>query len=140
MNIKLLSGATATNGAPTAGDETVGFPLQGLAGTGRNHFVPVSGSAALILKSTAGSGTMTGTFRLWVYSTTIDDWMPYGSHTTLASRGLLNEAVAITEDPGSDQIVHAELVNGLQHFNRVYLQITAIGGTATAFDAYLVGR
>jgi hypothetical protein len=101
--------------------------------------VPLDGQAAIVVNSTAGSGTMTVTLKLWVYSNAVAEWLPYGTDATAADKGKLNEGNAIAE-VNADSIVHAELVNGLVNFDRVYLEITAIGGTSTAIDAYLVGR
>ena len=139
MQIQLLSGATATNSPPTAGSATAGFDLTGMGALGQSHRPERDTTSAIVVKSTAGSGTMTVTLRLWVYSSAISEWMPYGTHATAASKGVLNEANAIGE-VNLNSIVHAELVNGLHHFDRVYLEVTAIGGTATAVDAYLIGR
>ncbi len=139
MKIQLLSAATATNGVPTAATATAGFPLAGLAFTGLSHNVSGDNQSAIVLKSTAGSGTMTCTLKLWVYSNAVAEWMPYGTDSTDANKGLLNEGNAIGE-VNSNSLIHAELVNGLHHFDYVYLEITAIGGTATAVDAYLIGR
>lgn len=254
--IKLLSGATATN-SPPSGD-TAGFSLHERAIA--EKIAPADlRSATLLIKSTAGSGTMTGTFKIWGYSraaqtkatgtitpavqasmtdgetfvlshnfagtitaytfefdktgdgvtagnesvdisgassvaditaimttainasevritatdgttttnVTADDygpdqnisitedmangsatgmsggalgaWFPLGTNSTAASKGLLNEGNAIGET-SADAIVHAEIINNLHHFDRVYLEVTAIGGTATAFDAWLIGR
>jgi len=143
MNIQLLDGATATNGVPTAGDKTAGFLLGGLgtAGGGKGLNVPGDGQCAFILKSTAGSDTMTATVKLWVWSDAISEWAPYGTDSTAASKGILNEGNAIAEfSDVADRLLHVELVNGLVNFEAIYAQLTAIGGTDTAVDAYLVGR
>ena len=139
MKIKLLDGVTAANNPPTAGSATVGFPLTGLGTTGMSHNVPSDGVCALVLESTAGSGTMTVTVKIWVYSDAIADWMPYGTDSTAANRGVMNEANAIDEVV-SDKLRHTELVAGLDNYERIYAEVTAIGGTATAVDLWLVGR
>lgn len=139
MKIRLLNEATATNGAPSAA--TDGFSLRGQAASaaGESNEPPWGSTAAIAINSTAGSGTMTGTFKLWVYANATAVWMPYGTDATAANKGLLNEGNAIGET-GTDTIRHTELVNGLWHYDRVYLEITAIGGTGPAFTAYLFGR
>jgi len=139
MKIKLLDGATATNGVPTDGDATVGFPLAGLGFTGLSHDVPNDGVCGLTLESTAGSATMTVTVKIWVYAAAVGNWVPFGSHATAASRGLINEGNAIDE-VAADLLRHTELITGLDNYERIYAEITAIGGTATAVDLYVHGR
>ena len=138
MKIQLLSAATATNSAPTAGTATVGFPLKGAAFTGQAHGVPNAGEAALSLKSTAGSGTMTVTIKIWVWVDAMSEWVPLGSHATASLKGVINEGNAIGE-VAANSLLHTELVSGLQHFGRIYAEITAIGGTSTAVDLWVHG-
>lgn len=140
MYLKLLNAATATNSPPSGA--TAGFDL----GYGKNPGSPDQGmvfngqtECILLIRSTAGSGTMTGTFKLWGYSVVAGAWFPLGVHATDASRGLVNDANAVGENQ-SDSIQHAEVVESLRHFQRVYLEITAIGGTATAFSAWIVAN
>lgn len=134
--IQLLNAATATNSPPSGA--TAGFPLKdktpGKAPNFRWNHYP---SGVIHVQSTAGTGTMTVTLRLWGYSKATSTWLPLGSNATMATRGVLNLGNAITED-GSDNLCHAEPVTGLGSFTRVYLEITAIGGTNTAVSAYLV--
>lgn len=92
-----------------------------------------------LIYSTAGSGTMSVTCRLWGYHPTPNRWFPLGSSSTESNRGVLNEQSAIDED-GADNIVHAEVVAGLSAFTRIYAQITTIGGTTPTVSAYLIGR
>jgi len=66
-------------------------------------------------------------------------WFPLGTSSTDADKGKLNEGNAMGET-AADQISHSEPVLNLHHLDRVYLEITAIGGTATAIDAWLTGR
>lgn len=118
----ILQGAAATNGAPS-----------GLVGFVRPTYVD---QAVLLLKSTAGSGTMTVTCKLWGYSIQTATWYPLGTGATAANKGLINEGNAIGET-GTDVIAHAEPVSSLFAFERLYLEITSIGGTGTAIAAYL---
>lgn len=135
MFLRLLNAATATNSPPSGA--TAGVSLRqrqpGVDGgnwRGKNDGV-------ILVKSTAGSGTMTVTLRVWGYSNLTSAWHPLGSDaTTVANRGVLNEEGAIAED-GADNLVHAEPISGLGAFTRIYLEITAIGGTSTAVTSYL---
>lgn len=132
--IRLVNAATGTNGAPSTATDGVSLRtrqpgLDGASWRGRN-------SGVILLKSTAGSGTMTVTVRMWAYSPLTAAWHPLGSSGTEADRGKLNGGNAIDED-GSDNVVHAEPVSGLGAFTRLYSEITAIGGTATAITIYL---
>lgn len=128
MAQQLLTDATATNSAPSGA----------LAGVGLADFRGLD-TVALMVNSTAGSGTMTVTLKLWVYSEANSTWMPAGTDATAANKGLLNGGNAIPEGPNADSITHTEIIANLRHYDRAYLEITAIGGTATAVSAYLVG-
>jgi hypothetical protein len=119
--ITLLTAATATNSAPTAVTDGVELPYE-------------TDLATLFLHSTAGSGTMTVTCKLWGWNNKLAKWYPLGTNATAASKGLINEGNAIGET-GTDSIRHAEVVAGLRNIQRLYLEITAIGGTATAITA-----
>jgi hypothetical protein len=119
--ITLLSAATATNSAPTAATDGAAIP----------HLCDV---ATLFLHSTAGSVTMTVTCKLWGYNTQLAKWYPLGTNATAASKGLLNEGNAMGET-GTDSIRHCEALAGLRAIQRLYLEITAIGGTSTAITA-----
>lgn len=132
MQLKVLNEATATNSPPTLAAD--GFEM------GRNNNSTPKGITSLIVASTAGSDAMTVTLKLWVYSRISATWMPYGTDATAANKGLLNQGNAIPEGPIADSIDHTELINGLQNYDRVYVEITAIGGTATAISAWLTER
>lgn len=138
MNIKLLSGATATSAVPTAA--TDGFSLRpDRSDSTQKLGAGTFSDAVLFLKSTAGSGTMTVTVKLWVYNDFAAAWAPLGTHATDATRGRINEGNAIGE-VDTDSLRHTERVNALEHYDRVYAQVTAIGGTATAVDLWLLAR
>jgi hypothetical protein len=140
MYLQLLTAATATSLAPALA--TDGFALRRSAADAaegfREDFNSVKNPLALCAKSTAGSAVMTVTLRLWVYSA-LTGWAPFGTHATGATRGVINGGAAIDEAE-SDLIRHAEIVTGLCAFERVYLQVSAIGGTDTAVSAYLLAR
>ena len=128
--IQLLDDATATNGAPSAASDGVALP-------------PRWGDATALVRSTAGSGTMSVTIKLWVYwdgsadgSTDAVGWYPLGTNSTAADKGKLNEQSAIGET-SADLIAHAERVVGLNAFTRAYAEVTAIAGTATAISVWL---
>lgn len=139
MKLKILSAATATNSAPSG--NSAGFPLRrGAAGQAQGEGLADDvDSAVLQVASTAGSGTMTVTLKLWGYSSVTGGWHPFGTHATDATRGIINEGNAIGE-VATDLLRHAEMVAGLTAFERIYLEVTAIGGTATAVSAWLVAR
>lgn len=128
--IQLLDDATATNSAPTAATDGVALP-------------PAWGDAIVLVRSTAGSGTMTATVKLWAYwegsadgSTDAIGWYPLGTDATAADKGILNEGNAL-EETSADGIAHTERVVGLNAFRRLYAEVTAIGGTATAVSVWV---
>jgi len=119
----LLTAATATNGAPSGA--TAGVAITQPCDRG-----------LFMLKSTAGSGTMTVTIKLWGYNPTLATWAPLGVHATAATKGILNGGNAIGET-GTDLIAHMEEIFGLMRVSRVYAEVFAIGGTSTAVSAWL---
>jgi hypothetical protein len=120
--ITLLSAATATTSAPTAATDGVAMP----------HTTDL---ATLFVYSSAGSGTMTFTGRLWGYNTTLAKWFPLGPGAD-ATKGTINGGTALGET-GTDSIAHCEVLDSLFNIHRVYMQVVAIGGTSTAIEAVL---
>lgn len=124
-----FTATASTGGARVLGIDSMNI---GLGGAKKAHFH---------IQSTAGSGTMTATVKLWGFfrtSGTLGHWAPLGTHATAASKGLVNEANAMGET-GTDAIRHAEVVENLEGIERMYAEITAIGGTSTAISAWLTG-
>ena len=126
--VELLASATGTNGAPSGG--SAGIEANLLSGHGR---IPSTISVEVV--STAGSGTMTVTCRLWGYDGTY--WIPLGNSSDGTTKGVLNGGNAITEC-AADILRHAEPVNYPAFVRRLYLEITAIGGTSTAVTGFVV--
>lgn len=110
---RLLNAATATNSAPSGA--AAGISTKNLAD-----------DISLKVYSTAGSGTMTVTLALWGYNETLAKWFRLG---------LLNGGSAIGET-SSDAINYAEPASRIKDYQRIYLEITAIGGSSTAITAY----
>ncbi len=130
--VELLASATATNSPPSGA--SAGLPVNTLA-----QFGAAPDRAALVIASTAGSGTMTATFRLWGRLPIGGGlWFPLGPGTD-ALKGTLNLETAIGET-GADTLRHSEVIENLGLFDRLYLEITAIGGTSTAVTAWVVVR
>lgn len=118
------------------GGVDAGFPLNGHV-EGQPYRWYLQDAGVVLVKSTAGSAVMTVTVRLWVYSELTHAWHPLGVNgTTITLRGVLNDGTAVTEDP-SDVLTHTEPVQYLSGFERIYAEVTAIGGTSTAVDCYL---
>lgn len=147
MFLRLLTNVSATNGKPTGA--TAGVAVR----PGSNGLLPGEGfhddceDAVLLVWDRAGSGVMTGTFRLWGFvasivigtvTITINRWFPIGTGAD-ASKGTINAGAALGETD-TDDVGHAEPVVNLRMFSRLYLEVVAIGGTATAFDAVLVSK
>lgn len=125
--LEILASATATNSPPSGA--SAGAALSAL---GRNRpFL----RGTFKMKSTAGSATMTVTLRLWGYDAALAVWMPLGTGTG-SGKGVLNAGAAIDE-VSADSLVHAEPLEFVGHFERLYVEITAIGGTSTAVTCYL---
>lgn len=135
MKLQLLNAATATNSPPSGASAGVALYQKDGSATGISSEID---EALFLLKSTAGSDTMTVTVRLWGYSAVSAAWHPLGTGTA-SGKGVLNGGSAIAET-GTDEISHAEAVSGLRHLDRLYAEITAIGGTSTAVSAWLVAK
>lgn len=119
--IELLASAIAANGAPSGG----------AAGLAANDVRAVLGvlpkKMRVAVLSTAGSGTMTATMRLWHHLGALG-WV-------VAST--INGGSAIAET-GTDTIGYSEIVDILDVADRFYLEIIAIAGTGTAVKGELV--
>jgi hypothetical protein len=132
FSFELLASAAATNSPPSG--SSAGLALSTIVG----RLGALPSQMTLIVRSTAGSGTMTATLKLWGYSPVAADWFPLGTGTD-ALKGTINVAAAIGET-SADKIRHSELIYTPCHFTRVYMEITAIGGTSTAITGELVGK
>ena len=130
--IELLAATTATNSPPSGGSA-------GLSVNELRQYGQLPDRAVLALASTAGSGTMTVTCRLWGHLPTASGiWVPLGPGAD-ATKGQINSVAAIGET-GADTIRHSEVIENLALFDRLYLEVTAIGGTSTSVTAWLVVR
>src|SRR3990167_3455428 len=99
MNIQLLTAATTANSAPA-------LSTDGLALSTTAAGVELSGYRSLLLvKSTAGSGTMTVNIRMWGYSAVSAAWHPLGVGAD-STKGTINLVAALGET-GADAIRHA---------------------------------
>lgn len=127
MQLQLLNGVTAVNSPPTAIEDGEGLE--------KSHFL---NEAILLVVSTAGSVVMDVTIRLWVWSDVTAIWHPLGAGAD-ATKGTVNDGAAMGETT-ADQIAHSEIVVGIKHLDRIYAEVTAINGTATAIDCFLISR
>lgn len=142
MSCTLFTSLTAANSAPSGA--TAGVPLRRTSMTTSGFFGAQRG--LLLIKNTAGSGTMTCSVKLWGYisagsnpdvANPASGWYPLGTSTTASSKGLVNEASSMGET-GADTIAHAEVIENLGAFDRIYGELAAVAGTATAISAYLL--
>lgn len=137
--IEILASAITTNNPPAS--LTAGVSVDVIK-SAFGSIVP--DDLSLVVLSTAGSGTMTVTLRLWgkwgtlAGLTSAGAWTPLGTGAD-STKGIINGGVAIGET-GSNTIRHAEPVSLTAHMERLYVEITAIGGTDTAITVFLVGR
>lgn len=125
---RLLESRTTTNGVPSSASDGVEIAtiVQGL--------IPAPRYCDVLVYSTAGSGTMTATIKLWGYSVSRAAWFVLGVGTS----GVLNAGAAIAET-SSDSISYTEEIAGvLRGYSRLYAEVTAIGGTSTAISVDLL--
>lgn len=131
--VVLLSGATATNSPPSGA--SAGLAISDIS----NLFNFMPNEIGLLVYSTAGSGTMTATIRLWSYHDVASDWFPLGTGAD-GTKGTINAGTA-TGETGTDEIRHQEILSlGGLVGSRLYAEVTAIGGTSTAVSVALVVR
>lgn len=129
-SICLMTAQITNNNAPTlATDGVPNFPdgTNQVKDTGAGYSGRAHKKSTILIRSTAGSGTMVGTFVLWGYLTAAAAWYPIN----------LNGGTALAEN-SADQLYLREVVDELGMFDRLYLEVKAIGGTATAFEAWHV--
>lgn len=127
--VELMASVTAANNAPSG---TAGISVNQLM---RYGYLPEFLRVAV--KSTAGSGTMSVTVRVWIRLGALG-WIvarPFN-----ASSSAPQTAVAIAET-SADSIAYSEVVEISSAADRVYMEVVAIAGTSTAVTGYvLVGR
>ena len=132
--ITLLTSATSPNSAPggAAGTSTNGLKVGG----------NVPDTCAVFVKSTAGSGDMSVTIKLFGYvldAPISGSWFPLGTHATAATRGIINEGNPIDEVVPNG-LRHVEPLSYCGTFDRLYAEITAIEGDATAVSVFVVAE
>ncbi len=137
----LLTAQTTTNGQPSLA--TDGIPVympvaKGDKDRGASYVARASLESSIFIASKAGSGTVAGTFRMWGYLAALGAWVPVGATPAGdTTKGLLNAGVSIGETK-ADVVLHCEPFLLAGHFDRLYLEVTAISGTGTSFEAWLV--
>lgn len=123
---ELMASTTAATVAPTL--STDGLSLNDVRG--RIGTVPEFLRCAV--KSTAGSGVMTVTVQVWLRLGALG-WVvarPFNAASTAPQT-----PVAIAET-STDSIAYSEVVDIPGSADRIYMQVTAIAGTATAVTGY----
>lgn len=118
--IELLASIDAANGAPSANAGLSADTVRALLGN-------LPDTMRVGIKSTAGSGTMTVTLKLW---------MKLGAAGWFVAKAL-NGGSAIAET-GTDTIGYSEEVSTLGAADRYYLEVVSIAGTGTAVTGHLV--
>ena len=127
--VELLASASAANGIPST--STAGIDVSLL-----RHLGSLPDKIRVGAKSTAGSGTMTVTLRVWGRAGAV--W--FRLKDLAASSAAPSTVVAIAET-SADAIQYSEEVSGIASCERLYLEIVAIAGTLTAVTGYaIVGR
>jgi hypothetical protein len=137
--IRILEDATATNGVPSsyaAAGVDVGAILDTQYGA---KAWPTS--CVVFVHTSAGSGTMTATIKLWggVLGVGAAGAGKYGAAGTGSSStsGLLNGGAAFDEH-AADNINRLDVIDLPGVCRKWYAEVTAIGGTATAVTVDLI--
>lgn len=145
MALELLGSTTATNGKPSLATHGVPVHRRAEGQLGDQGFQDNTVRAMLLVWSTAGSGTMEVTIRLWGYFkeyrkqeavVSVAKWFPLGPGTDLL-KGTFNEQVKAGET-NTNEITHEEIVAYFGTFERIYAEVVAIAGTDAAIRAVLI--
>ncbi len=116
----IVQGVTSS-AVPTLTSQTAGFAIP--------H---ACDQATILTHSTAGSGTMTATIRMWGFYPASNRWYALGTATT-GIQGYLNAGVAMAEvSTAADKIAQAEVITGLRGCSRLYAEIVGTPGGSTA--------
>jgi hypothetical protein len=136
--IVLLENAAANTGAPTLA--TQGVPVNPDSGFGFTPADTAHGfagrdareSTLLIYGACTAAQVLTGTFTLWGYLAASGKWyeIPVAGGTRVAP-------IALPETD-ADVVTHVERFQNLGHFDRIFLELAAIGGAGASFSAHLV--
>lgn len=129
--VELLASAIAVNGLPT-GDAGIALDA-GFSSDQARGRRPLPKQIRVAVNSTAGSGTMTVTLRVWGRAGGI--W--FRLKDLNASSAAPHTAVAIPETT-ADSIKYSEVVECVDGCDRLYLEIVAIAGTSTAVTGYAI--
>lgn len=124
--VELLASATAANGIPSTGAHGIDANLLRVGSK-------IPDKIRVGVKSTAGSGTMTVTLRVWLRAGGV--W--YRAKDLNASSAAPGTAVAIAET-SADAIQYSEEVSGVSGADRIALEIVAIAGTSTAVTGFAI--
>lgn len=132
MYVQLLSAAVAANSAPAGA--SAGVPLRGAkvptGSDGGTKTTREENECTIVIEGTVNAGqTLAGTFFLWGYVNDLSKWFRF--------KAINGGALAET---GTDTINYGELVTGIRHYDRVYLELVSPSGTGASFNAYLVCR
>lgn len=140
-SVCLLTGVTAINSPPSgnaAGVVCNGadmFPASQVD-SGTNYFRRPAMESVIMAKGVGSGGTVTMTLRLWGYNASLAQWVPIGTGAD-STKGILNAGAAIGEVK-QDTALHCEPFYLAGCFERLYVEVTAIGGTSTAVEVWLV--
>ena len=135
-SICLMTGQTAAMVAPVGLVGVPNYPSKGyLAGDdGACFAVRSAEESTLQLRSTAGSGTMSATIVLWGYLAAANSgagaWYPVSDFANVASMALVQGSLVPT------QLFLTDRFANLGHYDRLYCQLVAVAGTATAMEVW----
>jgi hypothetical protein len=128
--IALLATRTTANSPPALASD--GVEVQAILDVTRSRQQP----ASLVVASTAGTGTLTATVKMWGYlGGAVAKWFPLGNGAATV-KGTANEGASL-EETVADGIRHVQPFNHWYHFDRLYAEIVAIGGTSTSVGVWI---
>ena len=128
--LRVVDGAGAGGvAAPSAATDGVEMP--------KNQQTLATERCAVAISDRSGSGTLSITYaKIWGYIKFLNKWFPLGTGAD-ADRGKLNEGIALGE-VAADDLRLIEEVGDLSLFDRVAVELNAVGGTSPVIDVDII--
>lgn len=134
----LLAGVAAPNGQPSlATDGVPVYPVNTVLGsdTGVSPNTRPARESTLFAKVVGSGGTVSATLRLWGYHKDLGEWVPIGTGAD-TTKGVLNSGSAIGATK-TNKALHCEPLLLAGHFDRLYVEVTAISGTTATAEVWI---
>lgn len=137
-DVCVLASATAVNGQPTGttdGVQVFNTNIGASSDIGICAYGRPASEASIFAKAVGTAGTVAATLRFWGYKACLGEWIPIGTGAD-TTKGTINLGVGVGETK-TDKALHSEPFAYVGHFDRIYVEVTAISGTGTSVDVWI---